>query len=87
MQLQCINVFQYSLLSNFILFRAGNSDGQTLIVREGDNGVAYSWNSKEFKWDKVSIFNILTFVSVFWLLWVSTLAYLNLLRTKRLGCC
>uniref|UniRef100_A0A0E0Q3K2 Phospholipase A-2-activating protein n=1 Tax=Oryza rufipogon TaxID=4529 RepID=A0A0E0Q3K2_ORYRU len=31
----------------------GNSDGQTLIVREGDNGVAYSWNSKELKWDKI----------------------------------
>ncbi|PAN09362.1 hypothetical protein PAHAL_2G017000 [Panicum hallii] len=31
----------------------GNSDGQTLIVREGDNGVAYSWNSAEFKWDKI----------------------------------
>ncbi|TVU40852.1 hypothetical protein EJB05_14332, partial [Eragrostis curvula] len=31
----------------------GNSDGQTLIVREGDNGVAYSWNSTELKWDKI----------------------------------
>ncbi|XP_040381866.1 phospholipase A-2-activating protein isoform X2 [Oryza brachyantha] len=31
----------------------GNSEGQTLIVREGDNGVAYSWNSKELKWDKI----------------------------------
>ncbi|KAL6880418.1 hypothetical protein ACP4OV_011983 [Aristida adscensionis] len=31
----------------------GNSDGQTLIVREGDNGVAYSWNSRELKWDKI----------------------------------
>ncbi|ONM51171.1 transducin family protein / WD-40 repeat family protein [Zea mays] len=31
----------------------GNSDGQTLIVREGDNGVAYSWNSAELKWDKI----------------------------------
>lgn len=31
----------------------GNSDGQTLIVREGDNGVAYSWNLKELKWDKI----------------------------------
>lgn len=31
----------------------GSSDGQTLIVREGDNGVAYSWNSKEQKWDKI----------------------------------
>ncbi|XBH91800.1 hypothetical protein VPH35_083085 [Triticum aestivum] len=25
---------------------------QTLIVREGHTGVAYSWNSKELKWDK-----------------------------------
>ncbi|OEL28588.1 Phospholipase A-2-activating protein [Dichanthelium oligosanthes] len=31
----------------------GNSDGQTLIVREGDNGVAYSWNSADLKWDKI----------------------------------
>ncbi|WVZ61723.1 hypothetical protein U9M48_011552 [Paspalum notatum var. saurae] len=31
----------------------GNSDGQTLIVREGDNGVAYSWSSSELKWDKI----------------------------------
>jgi hypothetical protein len=38
------------------LAQTGNSDGQTLIVREGDNGVAYSWNSKELNWDKVSTF-------------------------------
>ncbi|XP_020250062.1 phospholipase A-2-activating protein [Asparagus officinalis] len=31
----------------------GSSDGQTLVVREGDNGVAYSWNLKEQKWDKI----------------------------------
>ncbi|KAL5855766.1 hypothetical protein ACOSQ4_005568 [Xanthoceras sorbifolium] len=31
----------------------GTNDGQTKIVREGDNGVAYSWNMKEQKWDKV----------------------------------
>ncbi|CAM0905254.1 unnamed protein product [Alopecurus aequalis] len=31
----------------------GTSDGQTLIVREGDNGVAYSWNLNELKWDKI----------------------------------
>ncbi|ERN17592.1 phospholipase A-2-activating protein isoform X2 [Amborella trichopoda] len=31
----------------------GTRDGQTLIVREGDNGVAYSWNSRETKWDKI----------------------------------
>ncbi|WOK99599.1 phospholipase A-2-activating protein [Canna indica] len=31
----------------------GTKEGQTKIVREGDNGVAYSWNSKEFKWDKI----------------------------------
>lgn len=31
----------------------GTKDGQTLIVREGDNGVAYAWNLKEQKWDKI----------------------------------
>ncbi|KNA10607.1 hypothetical protein SOVF_142770 [Spinacia oleracea] len=31
----------------------GTSDGQTKVVREGDNGVAYSWNMKEYKWDKI----------------------------------
>lgn len=31
----------------------GSSDGQTKIVREGDNGVAYAWNMREQKWDKI----------------------------------
>ncbi|XVF44937.1 hypothetical protein PTKIN_Ptkin02bG0163200 [Pterospermum kingtungense] len=31
----------------------GTKDGQTQIVREGDNGVAYSWNMREQKWDKI----------------------------------
>ncbi|XXG45540.1 hypothetical protein AAC387_Pa02g0597 [Persea americana] len=31
----------------------GTNDGQTKIVREGDNGVAYSWNSRDQKWDKI----------------------------------
>lgn len=31
----------------------GTSDGQTKVVREGDNGVAYSWNLREHKWDKI----------------------------------
>lgn len=31
----------------------GTTDGQTKVIREGDNGVAYSWNSKEYKWDKI----------------------------------
>ncbi|EPS70347.1 hypothetical protein M569_04408, partial [Genlisea aurea] len=31
----------------------GTSDGQTKVVREGDNGVAYAWNMKEVKWDKI----------------------------------
>ncbi|KAB5561296.1 hypothetical protein DKX38_006253 [Salix brachista] len=31
----------------------GNSDGQTKIIREGDNGVAYAWNLREQKWDKI----------------------------------
>ncbi|KAL0356748.1 UNVERIFIED_CONTAM: Phospholipase A-2-activating protein [Sesamum calycinum] len=30
----------------------GTSDGQTKVVREGDNGVAYAWNMREQKWDK-----------------------------------
>ncbi|MCI24817.1 phospholipase A-2-activating protein, partial [Trifolium medium] len=29
------------------------SDGQTKVVREGDNGVAYAWNMAEQKWDKI----------------------------------
>ncbi|KOM37049.1 hypothetical protein LR48_Vigan03g043000 [Vigna angularis] len=31
----------------------GSTDGQTKIVREGDNGVAYGWNKREQKWDKI----------------------------------
>lgn len=31
----------------------GTADGQTKVVREGDNGVAYSWNAREYKWDKI----------------------------------
>ncbi|KAL9238183.1 hypothetical protein vseg_012645 [Gypsophila vaccaria] len=31
----------------------GTSDGQTKVVREGDNGVAYSWNMREQTWDKI----------------------------------
>ncbi|KAI3804971.1 hypothetical protein L1987_26901 [Smallanthus sonchifolius] len=31
----------------------GTKDGQTMVVREGDNGVAYAWNMKEQKWDKI----------------------------------
>ncbi|XP_057494690.1 uncharacterized protein LOC130779855 [Actinidia eriantha] len=31
----------------------GTSDGQTKVVREGDNGVAYAWNLREQKWDKI----------------------------------
>ncbi|KAK7257922.1 hypothetical protein RIF29_32249 [Crotalaria pallida] len=31
----------------------GTSDGQTKVVREGDNGVAYAWNMSERKWDKI----------------------------------
>ncbi|KAL2927495.1 Phospholipase A-2-activating protein [Bienertia sinuspersici] len=31
----------------------GTSDGQTKVVREGDNGVAYTWNMKDYKWDKI----------------------------------
>ncbi|CAK7329744.1 unnamed protein product [Dovyalis caffra] len=31
----------------------GTNDGQTKVVREGDNGVAYAWNLSEQKWDKI----------------------------------
>lgn len=31
----------------------GTSDGQTKVVREGDNGIAYSWSAREQKWDKI----------------------------------
>ncbi|ESW03856.1 hypothetical protein PHAVU_011G047700 [Phaseolus vulgaris] len=31
----------------------GTTDGQTKVVREGDNGVAYGWNMGEQKWDKI----------------------------------
>nr|XP_043627737.1 phospholipase A-2-activating protein [Erigeron canadensis] len=31
----------------------GTKDGQTMVVREGDNGVAYAWNMREQKWDKI----------------------------------
>ncbi|KAJ4747357.1 Phospholipase A-2-activating [Rhynchospora pubera] len=31
----------------------GTIDGQTMVVREGDNGVAYSWNTKQSQWDKI----------------------------------
>ncbi|CAL1353394.1 unnamed protein product [Linum trigynum] len=31
----------------------GTTDGQTKVVREGDSGVAYSWNLREHTWDKI----------------------------------
>eukprot|EP00245_Coleochaete_scutata_P010537 TRINITY_DN3710_c0_g1_i1.p1 TRINITY_DN3710_c0_g1~~TRINITY_DN3710_c0_g1_i1.p1 ORF type:complete len:551 (+),score=94.89 TRINITY_DN3710_c0_g1_i1:184-1653(+) len=31
----------------------GHKDGQTVIVREGSSACAYSWNAKEYKWDKI----------------------------------
>ncbi|CAK9140681.1 unnamed protein product [Ilex paraguariensis] len=31
----------------------GTTDGQTKVVREGDNGVAYVWDLREQKWDKI----------------------------------
>lgn len=37
----------------FHLHLSGTSDGQTKVIREGDNGVAYAWNLREQKWDKV----------------------------------
>lgn len=50
---------------NCIFFSSisGTSDGQTKVVREGDNGVAYAWNLREQKWDKVIYNSILTTIS------------------------
>ncbi|CAN0909980.1 Phospholipase A-2-activating protein [Linum grandiflorum] len=31
----------------------GSTDGQTKVIREGDSGVAYSWNLRENRWDKI----------------------------------
>ncbi|KAH7670422.1 hypothetical protein IHE45_10G026200 [Dioscorea alata] len=31
---------------------ADSCDGQTKLIREGDNGVAYSWNSWDHQWEK-----------------------------------
>lgn len=41
------------LISSHLLWWVGTSDGQTKVVREGDNGMAYAWNLMEQKWDKV----------------------------------
>eukprot|EP00249_Psilotum_nudum_P003972 c17494_g1_i1 orf=165-2480(+) len=35
------------------LSQPGKKDGQSKIIREGDSGVAYSWNEKEYKWEKI----------------------------------
>ncbi|CAI7880624.1 unnamed protein product [Closterium sp. NIES-54] len=35
------------------LQQPGQKDGQTLIVRENDVGVAYQWSQKEFNWEKI----------------------------------
>nr|KAJ0187166.1 hypothetical protein LSAT_V11C900493580 [Lactuca sativa] len=31
----------------------GTKDGQTIVVCEGDNGVAYAWNRQNQTWDKI----------------------------------
>ncbi|PKA57051.1 Dynein assembly factor with WDR repeat domains 1 [Apostasia shenzhenica] len=31
----------------------GTTNGQSKVIREGDNGVAYSWNAREYKWIKI----------------------------------
>lgn len=36
-----------------VLQESGKKEGQTKIVREGGAAVAYSWSSKEYKWQKV----------------------------------
>ncbi|MCO5582716.1 hypothetical protein L7F22_036615 [Adiantum nelumboides] len=35
------------------LLQPGTKNGQTKVIREGDNGVAYTWNAKEYNWDKI----------------------------------
>ncbi|GJP80940.1 hypothetical protein CLOP_g11135 [Closterium sp. NIES-67] len=35
------------------LQQPGHKDGQTLIVRENDVGVAYQWSHKEFNWERI----------------------------------
>lgn len=52
---------------------SGTNDGQTKVVREGDNGVAYSWNSRDQKWDKVlATCVIYLFLAAFMLIIVSS---------------
>ncbi|KAG5526582.1 hypothetical protein RHGRI_032755 [Rhododendron griersonianum] len=41
----------------------GTSDGQTKVIREGDNGVAYAWNLREQKWDKVRTLTTIAFLN------------------------
>lgn len=31
----------------------GKKDGQHKVIREGDAGIAYSWNAKEYNWEKI----------------------------------
>lgn len=62
---QCLNIVFFWQVVNFyvdhvsVVLWSGTSDGQTKIVREGDNGVAYAWNVREQKWDKVILIFIL----------------------------
>ncbi|KAH7288377.1 hypothetical protein KP509_31G024400 [Ceratopteris richardii] len=35
------------------LLQPGSKNGKKLIIREGDNAVAYSWNAKEYLWDRI----------------------------------
>lgn len=49
----CIMLIISYIIQQPIWFLTGTSDGQTKVVREGDNGVAYAWNMAEQKWDKV----------------------------------
>lgn len=46
----------FSLIFIYCMYlpsNSGTTNGQTIVIREGDNGVAYSWNSQELKWEKV----------------------------------
>ena len=34
-------------------FISGRKDGQTIMVKEGNNITAHSWNAAEGRWDKI----------------------------------
>ena len=50
-----VNVSALKGLYMTVILCSGMKNGVTKIIREGDNGVAYSWNAKEYQWDKVFV--------------------------------